>query len=164
MNRYGDDGTGADRNSATHSAATDDGRCHLLRFSTEEWERWPAGPYLIISRADGRLLGGTGLGCEAPHEALQYAILNTHPHDGFSKSAGSSEMTSRNGARTECPVAPYLIDTTTMSTGMPDMFVDECGTPRPMNSTSPRAHVVFATLPSIVTRTSPAPSAITTWS
>lgn len=32
----------------------------FLDFSDAEWERWPAGPYLIESRADGTLLGGTG--------------------------------------------------------------------------------------------------------
>ena len=47
----------------------------FLRFSAEEWERWPAGPYLIISRADGQLLGGTGLGFEAPHQAVTGYVL-----------------------------------------------------------------------------------------
>ena len=47
----------------------------FLRFSTEEWERWPAGPYLIISRVNGQLLGGTGLGFEAPHEAVTGYVL-----------------------------------------------------------------------------------------
>ena len=26
----------------------------FLTFSASEWERWPAGPYVIRSRADGR--------------------------------------------------------------------------------------------------------------
>ena len=38
----------------------------FLAFSDEEWRKWPAGPYLIESRADGRLLGGTGFSFEAP--------------------------------------------------------------------------------------------------
>ena len=38
----------------------------FLDFSDDEWRRWPAGPYLIEDRADGRLLGGTGLGFESP--------------------------------------------------------------------------------------------------
>jgi RimJ/RimL family protein N-acetyltransferase len=33
----------------------------FLIFSEAEWERSPAGPYLIYSRASGQLLGGTGL-------------------------------------------------------------------------------------------------------
>ena len=38
----------------------------FLDFSDDEWRRWPAGPYLIEHRADGRVLGGTGLGFESP--------------------------------------------------------------------------------------------------
>ena len=33
----------------------------FLAYSAAEWKRWPAGPYLIRARADGRLLGSTGL-------------------------------------------------------------------------------------------------------
>jgi RimJ/RimL family protein N-acetyltransferase len=47
----------------------------FLRFSAEEWERWPAGPYLIRSRGDGRLLGGTGFGFETPDEAVTGYVL-----------------------------------------------------------------------------------------
>ncbi len=36
----------------------------FLKFSAAQWEQWPAGPYLIRARADGRLLGGTGLAFE----------------------------------------------------------------------------------------------------
>jgi [ribosomal protein S5]-alanine N-acetyltransferase len=38
----------------------------FLQFSDLEWTIWPAGPYLIESRSDARLLGGTGLAFEAP--------------------------------------------------------------------------------------------------
>lgn len=38
----------------------------FLDFCDDEWRRWPVGPYLIEHRADGRLLGGTGLGFESP--------------------------------------------------------------------------------------------------
>jgi len=34
----------------------------FVTFSDSEWERWPAGPYLIESRATRQLLGSTGLG------------------------------------------------------------------------------------------------------
>ena len=37
----------------------------FLQFSAEDRERWPAGPYLIISRTDGQLLGSTGLGFQS---------------------------------------------------------------------------------------------------
>ncbi|HWM90441.1 MAG TPA: GNAT family N-acetyltransferase [Thermoanaerobaculia bacterium] len=41
----------------------------FLAFSDAEWERWPAGPYLVESRADGSLLGSTGLAFETPQRA-----------------------------------------------------------------------------------------------
>lgn len=41
----------------------------FLEFSEAEWLRWPAGPYLIESRADGRLLGGSGFAFETPYRA-----------------------------------------------------------------------------------------------
>lgn len=47
----------------------------FLQFSAAEWERWPAGPYLILSRANGELLGSTGLGFQAPHEAVTGYVL-----------------------------------------------------------------------------------------
>jgi len=47
----------------------------FLRFSAEEWERWPAGPYLIRSRDDGQLLGGTGFGFESPQRAATGYVL-----------------------------------------------------------------------------------------
>lgn len=47
----------------------------FLTFSALEWKRWPAGPYLIRSRADARLLGGTGLGFEAPEAAITGYVL-----------------------------------------------------------------------------------------
>lgn len=46
-----------------------DGTRAFVALSDEEWSRWPAGPYLVESRADGRLLGGTGLGFETPYRA-----------------------------------------------------------------------------------------------
>lgn len=47
----------------------------FLRFSAAERERWPAGPYLIRSRSDGRLLGGTGFSFEGPHRAATGYVL-----------------------------------------------------------------------------------------
>jgi ribosomal-protein-alanine N-acetyltransferase len=47
----------------------------FLTFSASEWERWPAGPYLIRSRDDGRLLGGTGLGFESAEQAVTGYVL-----------------------------------------------------------------------------------------
>ena len=47
----------------------------FLAFSAAEWERWPAGPYLIHSRSDGRLLGSTGLAFERSDEAMTGYVL-----------------------------------------------------------------------------------------
>ena len=47
----------------------------FLRFCAQEWERWPAGPYLIFSRADGQLLGGTGLTFQTREEAMTGYVL-----------------------------------------------------------------------------------------
>ena len=47
----------------------------FLQFSDAELDRWPGGPYLIESRVDGRLLGGTGLGFETPDRAVTGYIL-----------------------------------------------------------------------------------------
>ncbi len=41
----------------------------FLRASDLEWTREGAGPYLVVDRRDGRLLGGTGLEIEAPYRA-----------------------------------------------------------------------------------------------
>ena len=48
--------------------AIDDTRA-FLRFSDDQWQRWPAGPYVACSRADGALLGSTGLMFETPYRA-----------------------------------------------------------------------------------------------
>jgi ribosomal-protein-alanine N-acetyltransferase len=57
----------------THQTV-DDTRA-FLSFSDAEWEHWPAGPYLICSRANGDILGGTGFGFETPHRASTGYVL-----------------------------------------------------------------------------------------
>jgi RimJ/RimL family protein N-acetyltransferase len=47
----------------------------FLAFSDEEWQRWPAGPYLVLERASGRIVGGTGLAFEVPYRALTGYVL-----------------------------------------------------------------------------------------
>jgi [ribosomal protein S5]-alanine N-acetyltransferase len=47
----------------------------FLEFSDAEWERWPAGPYLIESRKSGELLGGTGLAFDTPVQAATGYVL-----------------------------------------------------------------------------------------
>jgi RimJ/RimL family protein N-acetyltransferase len=53
--------------------AIDDSRA-FIRFSDAEWERWPAGAYLIESR-DGILLGSTGLSFETPERVATGYVL-----------------------------------------------------------------------------------------
>jgi RimJ/RimL family protein N-acetyltransferase len=57
-----------------HTVADTDG---FIAFSAAEWQRWPAGPYLIHSRAEGRLLGGTGLAFESDTVASTGYVLAT---------------------------------------------------------------------------------------
>lgn len=47
----------------------------FLAFSDAEWERWPGGPYLILSREDGTILGGSGFAFEAPDRAETGYVL-----------------------------------------------------------------------------------------
>jgi [ribosomal protein S5]-alanine N-acetyltransferase len=47
----------------------------FLAFSEAEWNRWPAGPYLVVSRTDGLVLGGTALGFETPQRAATGYVL-----------------------------------------------------------------------------------------
>lgn len=47
----------------------------FIRFSESEWERWPAGPYLLWSLFDRKLIGSTGLAFETPqHASTGYVI------------------------------------------------------------------------------------------
>ena len=42
----------------------------FLTFANAEWDHWPAGAYLVYSRAGGSLLGATGLSFETPYRAM----------------------------------------------------------------------------------------------
>jgi ribosomal-protein-alanine N-acetyltransferase len=55
----------------THCSVTD--TVAFLSLSDDEWHRWPAGPYLVLSRENGHpenLLGGTGLSYKSPTRAI----------------------------------------------------------------------------------------------
>src|SRR6185503_581245 len=54
--------------------SVDDTRA-FLQFSDAEWERAPAGAYLIESRETGALLGSTGFVFEAPYRAATGYVL-----------------------------------------------------------------------------------------
>jgi ribosomal-protein-alanine N-acetyltransferase len=62
----------------------------FLTFSADQWKRWPAGPYLIRSRGDGRLLGSTGFGFEAPDQAATGYVLAT---DAWGKGYATETLT-----------------------------------------------------------------------
>jgi RimJ/RimL family protein N-acetyltransferase len=47
----------------------------FLRFSAMDWQRWPAGPYLIRTRESGVLVGGTGFTFERAREAVTGYVL-----------------------------------------------------------------------------------------
>lgn len=47
----------------------------FFAFSEAEWNRWPAGPYVIRSRDSETLLGGTGLAFETPPQASTGYVL-----------------------------------------------------------------------------------------
>jgi RimJ/RimL family protein N-acetyltransferase len=49
----------------------------FLAFSAQEWERWPAGPYVIRLRDGGRLIGGTGFGFQTADDAVTGYVLAT---------------------------------------------------------------------------------------
>jgi ribosomal-protein-alanine N-acetyltransferase len=60
----------------------------FLVFSEAEWQRWPAGPYLIRSREQGELLGSTGLSFEAPaHAATGYVLARDAWGRGYATEA-----------------------------------------------------------------------------
>jgi RimJ/RimL family protein N-acetyltransferase len=54
----------------------------FLAFCAGEWQRWPAGPFLIESRETGALLGSTGLGFDAPRQAAAGYVL---AHDAWGR-------------------------------------------------------------------------------
>jgi [ribosomal protein S5]-alanine N-acetyltransferase len=47
----------------------------FLEFSDGEWERWETGPLLVFSRADGALLGASGLTMETQWRAVTGYVL-----------------------------------------------------------------------------------------
>ena len=83
-----------------------------------------------------------------------------HRFTGAQSSRLPSDCSRQAGRRTPA----YFTATMMKSTGLPVVFFDSCGVPRPMNWTSPRAQVVFAGFPSIERDILAGESAITTWS
>jgi len=62
----------------------------FLEFSEAEWSRWPAGPYLIESSSDTKLLGTTGLSFESRTLAATGYVL---AHDSWGRGYGTEALT-----------------------------------------------------------------------
>jgi RimJ/RimL family protein N-acetyltransferase len=60
----------------------------FLEFSDSEWSRSPAGPFLIMSKDDDRLLGGTGLQFETPQRVVTgYVLARDEWGNGYASEA-----------------------------------------------------------------------------
>jgi RimJ/RimL family protein N-acetyltransferase len=72
----------------------------FLALSDAEWEKWPAGPFLIESRATGALLGGTGLSFETPERAATgYVLARDAWGQGYATEALSAMVEAARGLR-----------------------------------------------------------------
>ena len=75
---------------------------HLfLAFSEAEWDRWPAGPYLIHAKDEPRLLGGTGLAFETPRRAMTGYVL---ARDGWGRGYATECMHAMIDVARQCGV------------------------------------------------------------
>lgn len=62
----------------------------FLAWADDEWDRWPAGPYLVFARGQGSgaLLGGTGLAFKTPVRAVTgYVFAQDAWEQGFATEA-----------------------------------------------------------------------------
>ena len=69
----------------THKTVAD--TCAFLAWSDADWDRWPAGSYLVHTR-EGKLLGGTGLSFRTPlFAATGYVFARDAWGQGFATEA-----------------------------------------------------------------------------
>ena len=73
----------------------------FLAFSAVQWEQEGAGPYLIWSRADGQLLGSTGLGLEPGGQAITGYVLAA---DAWGKGFATETLTAMVDVATDIGV------------------------------------------------------------
>ena len=73
----------------------------FLAFSALQWEREGVGPYLIWARADGRLLGSTGLGLEPGGQAITGYVL---AKDAWGKGYATEALTAMVDVATDIGV------------------------------------------------------------
>ena len=69
----------------------------FLDFSAQEWQRASAGPYLIWSRADGTLLGGSGLEVHDREAVTGYVLAKDAWGKGYATEALSAMVTVARG-------------------------------------------------------------------
>ena len=60
----------------------------FLKLADVEWQRWPAGPYLICHGAEERIIGSTGLAFESPYCASTgYVVARQSSGKGYATEA-----------------------------------------------------------------------------
>lgn len=73
----------------------------FLAFSSSQWEREGAGPYLIWSRADRQLLGSTGIDLESGRRAMTGCVL---AEDAWGHGYATEALTTIVGVATDIGV------------------------------------------------------------
>jgi [ribosomal protein S5]-alanine N-acetyltransferase len=74
----------------------------FLSFSLDQWQQWPAGPYLICRRSDRAIIGGTGLAFESPSVASTgYVLTKSAWGLGYATEALSAMVTLAAGLGVE---------------------------------------------------------------
>ena len=73
-----------------------------MNFSTEQWQRWPAGPYVIRLRSNGQLIGGTGFGFEIADQAITGYVLGK---DAWGKGYATEALAAIVGVASQLSIA-----------------------------------------------------------
>lgn len=63
----------------------------FIRFSDDEWDKWPVGPLLIFRKDDNSLIGATGLSFQTPEQAMGgYGLAKDSWGKGYATEAYSA--------------------------------------------------------------------------
>jgi ribosomal-protein-alanine N-acetyltransferase len=83
----------------------------LVDFSDADWQRWPAGPYLVESRESGARLGATGLGFDTAYRATAGDVF---ANDAWGRGHATEAIGAMVGVAREAGVvrlyAPWHVD------------------------------------------------------